>query len=98
MIRRPPRSPRTDTLFPYTTLFRSKFAGIRILGSSTNPGQLSLRSLDPILGSPANAAAKSDGICTTYIAASNTCLYNAPLIGGVIGREPVDTKIGRAHV
>src|SRR3546814_3141631 len=24
MIRRPPRSTRTDTLFPYTTLFRSK--------------------------------------------------------------------------
>ena len=23
MIRRPPRSTRTDTLFPYTTLFRS---------------------------------------------------------------------------
>src|SRR3546814_1923852 len=26
MIRRPPRSTRTDTLFPYTTLFRSKNA------------------------------------------------------------------------
>src|SRR3546814_4788379 len=26
MIRRPPRSTRTDTLFPYTTLFRSCFA------------------------------------------------------------------------
>src|SRR3546814_19866825 len=25
MIRRPPRSTRTDTLFPYTTLFRSQF-------------------------------------------------------------------------
>src|SRR3546814_19565748 len=25
MIRRPPRSTRTDTLFPYTTLFRSTF-------------------------------------------------------------------------
>src|SRR3546814_8227081 len=25
MIRRPPRSTRTDTLFPYTTLFRSSF-------------------------------------------------------------------------
>src|SRR3546814_3868701 len=24
MLRRPPRSTRTDTLFPYTTLFRSK--------------------------------------------------------------------------
>src|SRR3546814_6448335 len=27
MIRRPPRSTRTDTLFPYTTLFRSVFRG-----------------------------------------------------------------------
>src|SRR3546814_3040051 len=29
MIRRPPRSTRTDTLFPYTTLFRSGRAGDR---------------------------------------------------------------------
>src|SRR3546814_702061 len=28
MIRRPPRSTRTDTLFPYTTLFRSRKPGI----------------------------------------------------------------------
>src|SRR3546814_20500163 len=27
MIRRPPRSTRTDTLFPYTTLFRSFLLG-----------------------------------------------------------------------
>src|SRR3546814_1652465 len=34
MIRRPPRSTRTDTLFPYTTLFRSYRAGqaIAIVG------------------------------------------------------------------
>src|SRR3546814_14921951 len=33
MIRRPPRSTRTDTLFPYTTLFRSQDvakAGIKV--------------------------------------------------------------------
>src|SRR3546814_6556142 len=30
MIRRPPRSTRTDTLFPYTTLFRSVQKGIAI--------------------------------------------------------------------
>src|SRR3546814_8917335 len=29
MIRRPPRSTRTDTLFPYTTLFRSHDRGPR---------------------------------------------------------------------
>src|SRR3546814_6607546 len=31
MIRRPPRSTRTDTLFPYTTLFRS-YAGSSLVG------------------------------------------------------------------
>src|SRR3546814_2322983 len=35
MIRRPPRSTRTDTLFPYTTLFRS-FAGMG--GGGTGEG------------------------------------------------------------
>src|SRR3546814_16003725 len=30
MIRRPPRSTRTDTLFPYTTLFRSIYAEILV--------------------------------------------------------------------
>src|SRR6056297_3882041 len=34
MIRRPPRSTRTDTLFPYTTLFRS------LLESLPAPGRL----------------------------------------------------------
>src|SRR3546814_5117323 len=30
MIRRPPRSTRTDTLFPYTTLFRSPGSGAHL--------------------------------------------------------------------
>src|SRR3546814_15869826 len=33
MIRRPPRSTRTDTLFPYTTLFRSVGVVVRTNGS-----------------------------------------------------------------
>src|SRR3546814_18338605 len=33
MIRRPPRSTRTDTLFPYTTLFRSKDAIAERIGA-----------------------------------------------------------------
>src|SRR3546814_17544957 len=32
MIRRPPRSTRTDTLFPYTTLFRSQDEPVGFLG------------------------------------------------------------------
>src|SRR3546814_20711654 len=33
MIRRPPRSTRTDTLFPYTTLFRSVIAKRELRGT-----------------------------------------------------------------
>src|SRR3546814_11493206 len=42
MIRRPPRSTRTDTLFPYTTLFRSQ--------------QLVLRHVQPLSHSEQNHA------------------------------------------
>src|SRR3546814_9938263 len=38
MIRRPPRSTRTDTLFPYTTLFRSEIC------AATEASERSLRS------------------------------------------------------
>src|SRR3546814_5697431 len=40
MIRRPPRSTRTDTLFPYTTLFRSP-EGVGMVGrngDTSGPG------------------------------------------------------------
>src|SRR3546814_4075013 len=43
MRRRPPRSTRTDTLFPYTTLFRSGFAGMR------KAGRLSAEILDALV-------------------------------------------------
>src|SRR3546814_2090765 len=43
MIRRPPRSTRTDTLFPYTTLFRSSCGPLQELRDSTVA-----RSLRPI--------------------------------------------------
>src|SRR3546814_2298126 len=38
MIRRPPRSTRTDTLFPYTTLFRSVPAGVAELVDALDLG------------------------------------------------------------
>src|SRR3546814_3127924 len=38
MLRRPPRSTRTDTLFPYTTLFRSRFRGAGAACSAISQG------------------------------------------------------------
>src|SRR3546814_15715315 len=47
MIRRPPRSTRTDTLFPYTTLFRSERFPCR------GPCRRTCRSRPPLDRSPA---------------------------------------------
>src|SRR3546814_41142 len=53
MIRRPPRSTRTDTLFPYTTLFRSD------LGIERHNGDLRLASLDRVQHRPAQPPDRS---------------------------------------
>src|SRR3546814_16450221 len=48
MIRRPPRSTRTDTLFPYTTLFRSDEALGRSIADWLPPLLQNIRRLDSI--------------------------------------------------
>src|SRR3546814_7507399 len=53
MIRRPPRSTRTDTLFPYTTLFRSRAIG--------DDGLLVLNGDDVVLRRQAEALACPKG-------------------------------------
>src|SRR3546814_965949 len=48
MIRRPPRSTRSDTLFPYTSLFRSRgVAGFGHLDVEPGRDRLDLRGRDP---------------------------------------------------
>src|SRR3546814_5817230 len=82
MIRRPPRSTRTDTLFPYTTLFRSdRFFGVisaHVAGpdsadyrfTSALPTQL-LRSLAPQLQPLLERAPKAPAVAAPPIAESD---------------------------
>src|SRR3546814_1945620 len=55
MIRRPPRSTRTDTLFPYTTLFRSgvTFYFRRLMSITNNLGyQIKLAYASDVVNGP----------------------------------------------
>src|SRR3546814_4549712 len=47
MIRRPPRSTRTDTLFPYTTLFRSQSSATRCSARNVRRGKIGDRLRPP---------------------------------------------------
>src|SRR3546814_7792358 len=69
MIRRPPRSTRTDTLFPYTTLFRSVRGASRASLFGSRPRSASQASPSAASPVPASAAvtvnrqAKSSSRC-----------------------------------
>src|SRR3546814_10249836 len=58
MIRRPPRSTRTDTLFPYTTLFRSQ--RLRPQGRLCAPPNHPLRPPRPVARKRAHRAARHE--------------------------------------
>src|SRR3546814_7996494 len=68
MLRRPPRSTRTDTLFPYTTLFRSDGASLsrRTIGRCEGDrGAASVRgSADAITQGAVDHAGDRPGRCT----------------------------------
>src|SRR3546814_13128015 len=62
MIRRPPRSTRTDTLFPYTTLFRSqKGATIWFTGLSGSGKSTVAVALEKVLHAQGRLAYRLDG-------------------------------------
>src|SRR3546814_20087233 len=69
MIRRQPRSTRTDTLFPYTTLFRSAAGTVRLAAPDTLTTHILLPSLRPLLDRyPALKLELVTGIATVGIA------------------------------
>src|SRR3546814_12426838 len=85
MIRRPPRSTRTDTLFPYTTLFRSVLhARIERAGAGAEADAVDVRRIEAVRGRDDDGA-RNEGAGAE---ADEAC---------GVERVGVD-EIGRAHV
>src|SRR3546814_11182863 len=98
MIRRPTRSTRTDTLFPYTTLFRSgtllidaAYPGTRDLLAAVAATGCELRGDDAVRAlSPDALPATAEDWDTEYL---------APVLSAAIVDGPeAALEIGRAHV
>src|SRR3546814_19199565 len=82
MIRRPPRSTRTDTLFPYTTLFRSIAKAVTGAYLSSGGNAFSTRTASQIVQEHFPPAPTTVG------------LESGPLFGVQFSQ----LQIGRAHV
>src|SRR3546814_8577809 len=102
MIRRPPRSTRTDTLFPYTTLFRELAAQCDILVENFKVGGLRKYGLDyeSIKAiNPALIYCSITGFGQTGPYASRPGYdFMIQGMGGLMSITGERAEIGRAHV
>src|SRR3546814_5581289 len=103
-IRRPPRSTRTDTLFPYTTLFRSTLAlaDLGIHRFQRRPVEFILAAevmVDELLVDPGALGNLVDARPGKALGGEigNGRLQQGRL-GGAPVTAPLGTQIGRAHV
>src|SRR3546814_6897824 len=107
MRRRPPRSTRTDTLFPYTTLFRSEGGhadeGVVTLGSD----QIATAGVQvgrPIIGGagtielPAIIEGDPQGTQVISAAIAGRVVALTRNLGQSVGRGQTIAEFGRAHV
>src|SRR3546814_3283776 len=99
MIRRPPRSTRTDTLFPYTTLFRSAVPGsiAGMVGASGRDDMEDARLGEEELrqGAGKIRSAIADQLEQALLASrASVMLHDAEHVAHL----PAAAEIGRAHV
>src|SRR3546814_14429167 len=100
MIRRPPRSTRTDTLFPYTTLFRSDRALWRLGQLSPAAGAVDLVALGRAAGVPARGRGDDRPLLSPGAAMSLWPAIALVLLVAIaiLWRFAKPSEIGRAHV
>src|SRR3546814_13968851 len=94
MRRRPPISTRTDTLFPYTTLFRSTDAGLKRVACATP--DVSYEELLHVHRRFIHAPALREACAR--VANATLAIRNAAVWGDAGTACASDSKIGRAHV
>src|SRR3546814_15129641 len=97
MIRRPPRSTRTYTLFPYTTLFRSR---IGVIGNNGKGKSTLLNVLSGGLHPLGGELKGHPGMKLGYFGQTNILRLNSKLTveQEIEQTNPALTQIGRAHV
>src|SRR3546814_10836843 len=104
MIRRPPRSTRTDTLFPYTTLFRSRLSAAidrsrdRLAAVDAREQIAQMRAVIDDLRAgyhEQGVRPRNDELWLRGTAGALTCIQRADI--AMITAED-DYEIGRAHV
>src|SRR3546814_4134801 len=95
MIRRPPRSTLTDTLFPYTTLFRSGFMAAAGFASQVHRKKPKGKAMSKVTSRANNRKSKIRSKVEHVFAEQK---YRMGLFIRTIGIERARVKIGLANI
>src|SRR3546814_6885500 len=100
MIRRPPRSTRTDTLFPYTTLFRSPRRGPVLSNVEPHLNALTLNHIYDGFKQliPISLFVVVFGVAFGLAAAQTGLSDTSAVLMSKIGRAHVRTPVTNAHL
>src|SRR3546814_20011807 len=102
MLRRPPGSTRTDTLFPYTTLFRSRDPLIKDFVPLASLDDIVFGGWDPISPNALEAARTAGVLEERDLAPISAEMEGIVAMDAVFDQSWVSrlegTQIGRAHV
>src|SRR3546814_18527621 len=91
MIRRPPRSTRTDTLFPYTTLFRS-WMSFPYQVAQNNIAKLEFLAAERVRAIAASVAAVLASACVASAAAPEQSQKHV-----VVAQDRKRTRLNSSH-
>src|SRR3546814_11502592 len=101
MIRRPPRSTRTYTLFPYTTLFRSTFRVPQLAGridrNLSGIGFLRTILLCVVVGSAATLVAMTFGLVIALFLGLALAMMTFPPVNTALSRSE-ERRVGKECV
>src|SRR3546814_1728045 len=97
MIRRPPSSTRTDTLFPYTTLFRSQLLDEKWLRVLEAAIQKNLDNPSPWAGEYQRRGGRffTDNSNFSVIQEMQDALYDSPIVDAMADRK--STRLHSSH-
>src|SRR3546814_20593769 len=98
MFRRPPRSTRTDTLFPYTTLFRSRAKRQDPDGSVSASAELLSQDNEILEDMPYVEGNLTTGHRATIRTGLPTATWRKLNAGIPTSKSRTNQEIGRAHV
>src|SRR3546814_14039801 len=97
MIRRPPRSTLTDTLFPYTTLFRSPHARRYARQDRSRTAAPECRGVDAGGRNPRQRAWSDQAEGITPHRRNRTTAVEAPIDLGVNPQDRKSTRLNSSH-